>query len=92
MKQLFNDGFTFAKYSLKATKKELLTGSSAHRLLAPAPVDLPHDWMISQVNNLYEDSIGCYRKRFTIPKGSRCALGAPRYFLRFDGVYLHSRY
>ena len=52
MKQLFNDGFTFAKYSLEATADELLSGSSAHRLLAPAPVDLPHDWLIGQVNNL----------------------------------------
>lgn len=92
MKQLFNDGFTFAKYSLKASKEELLTGSSAHCLSTPAPVDIPHDWMIGQVNNLYEDSIGCYRKHFTIPKDSRCALGTPRYFLRFEGVYMDSRY
>lgn len=92
MKQLFNDDFTFAKYSLKASKDELLSGSSAHCLSAPAPVDLPHDWMISQVNNLYEDSIGCYRKHFTIPKDGRCALGTPRYFLRFEGVYMDSRY
>lgn len=92
MKQLFNDGFTFAKYSLKASKEELLSGSSAHCLSTPAPVDIPHDWMISQVNNLYEDSIGCYRKHFTIPKDGRCALGTPRYFLRFEGVYMDSRY
>ncbi len=91
MKQLFNDGFTFAKYSLEATTEELLSGSSAHRLSAPAPVDIPHDWMIGQVNNLYEDSIGCYRKHFTIPKDGRCALGTPRYFLRFEGVYMDSR-
>ena len=91
MKQLFNDGFTFAKYSLEATTEELLSGSSAHCLLAPAPVDIPHDWMIGQVNNLYEDSIGCYRKHFTVPKDGSCVLGTPRYFLRFEGVYMDSR-
>lgn len=92
MKQLFNDGFTFAKYSLEASVDELLSGSSAHCLSPGAPVDIPHDWMIGQVNNLYEDSIGCYRKHFTIPKDGRCALGTPRYFLRFEGVYMDSRY
>lgn len=91
MKQLFNDGFTFAKYSLEATTEELLSGSSAHCLSAPAPVDIPHDWMIGQVNNLYEDSIGCYRKHFTVPKDGPCVLGTPRYFLRFEGVYMDSR-
>ena len=91
MKQLFNDGFTFAKYSLEASKDELLSGSSAHCLCAPVPVDIPHDFMIGQVNNLYEDSIGCYRKHFTVPAADRDALGNPRYFLRFEGVYMDSR-
>ena len=91
MKQLFNDGFTFAKYSLEASASELLSGSSAHCLTAPAPVDIPHDWMIGQVNNLYEDSIGCYRKRFSFSKAGRCAPGNPRFFLRFEGIYMDSR-
>ena len=90
MKQLFNDGFTFAKYSLEASKDELLSGSSAHLLSAPVPVDIPHDWLIGQVNNLYEDSIGCYRKHFTVPRADR-APGKSRFFLRFEGVYMDSR-
>ncbi len=28
------------------------------------PVDLPHDWLIYDTKNLYEDSIGWYRKNF----------------------------
>ena len=91
MKQLFNDGFTFAKYSLEASKDELLSGSSAHCLTDPAPVDIPHDFMIGQVNNLYEDSIGCYRKHFTVPAADHDALGNPHWFLRFEGVYMDSR-
>ena len=91
MKQLFNDGFTFAKYSLEASEDELLSGSSAHCLCAPVPVDIPHDFMIGQVNNLYEDSIGCYRKHFTVPAADHDALGNPRWFLRFEGVYMDSR-
>lgn len=90
MKQLFNDGFTFAKYSLEASVDELLSGSSAHCLSAPVPVDIPHDFMIGQVNNLYEDGIGCYRKHFTVPTADR-APGESRFFLRFEGVYMDSR-
>ena len=90
MKQLFNDDFTFAKYSSEASKDELLSGSSAHLLSAPVPVDIPHDWLIGQVNNLYEDGIGCYRKHFTVPTADR-AFGESRFFLRFEGVYMDSR-
>ena len=64
MKYPFNNDWTFAKYSLEATEDELLSGSSSHCLTPEASVDIPHDWLIGQVNNLYEDSIGCYRKHF----------------------------
>lgn len=48
-----------------------------------APVQLPHDWQIWQVGNLYEDGTGWYRKRFDwCPEaGVRCAL-------YFEGVYM----
>ncbi len=92
MRQLFIDGWTFAKYSLEATEDELLSGSSSHCLTPEAPVDIPHDWLIGQVNNLYEDSIGCYRKHFTVSGlGGRFTLGNSRFFLRFEGVYMDSR-
>ncbi|MBO4325638.1 MAG: DUF4982 domain-containing protein, partial [Lachnospiraceae bacterium] len=81
---------TFAKYSLEASADELLSGSYAHLLSAPAPVDIPHDWLIGQVNNLYEDSIGCYRKHFTVPTADH-APEKSRFFLRFEGVYMDSR-
>ena len=28
------------------------------------PADLPHDWLIYDTKNPYEDSIGWYRKKF----------------------------
>lgn len=65
---------------------------SAHRMVDEfppvtgfQPVGLPHDWLIEQGNNLYEDSTGWYRKcmyfQFT---EDRIAL------LRLDGVYMDS--
>lgn len=49
------------------------------------PVGLPHDWLIEQGNNLYEDSTGWYRKCMDYQTmEDRIAL------LRFDGVYMDS--
>ncbi len=46
-------------------------------------VVLPHDWMIGQAENLYEDSVGWYRKRIELTDGEN-----KRRFLRFEGVYM----
>lgn len=75
MKTLFNDGWEFAKSSLEATDSSALTFE---------PVDLPHDWLIYDTQNLYENSIGWYRKRFTSTKEKEQIL------LCFDGVYMDS--
>jgi beta-galactosidase len=75
-KTLFNNGWEFAKSSLEVTEWTGLTFE---------PVDLPHDWLIYDTLNLYENSIGWYRKRFT------CAKEADRHIvLCFDGVYMDS--
>lgn len=50
------------------------------------PVDLPHDWLIYDTNNLYETSTGWYRKNFTYAKKPGI-----RTYIRFDGVYMDSR-
>lgn len=99
------------------------------------PVVLPHDWMIGQAENLYEDTVGWYRHRLileperiepenaklentepenVIPESAKLEnvipentepesvtsgnagqkietgmqSGTPRYFLRFEGVYM----
>lgn len=48
-------------------------------------IDLPHDWQISHVNNLYEDSIGFYKKILNISPQNKT-----RYVLYFEGVYMNS--
>ncbi|WP_239616387.1 glycoside hydrolase family 2 TIM barrel-domain containing protein [Cohnella mopanensis] len=74
-KTLFNEGWEFAKSGLEATDS---TGVHFQ------PVDVPHDWLIYQTLNLYEDGIGWYRKRFTYTKEAK------RILLCFDGVYMDS--
>ena len=68
--KLFNDGWQFTK------------GEPVNFL----PVELPHDWLISDVNNLHESGIGWYRRELDtsfLKEGQRL-------FLRFDGVYMDS--
>ncbi|MCD8337756.1 MAG: DUF4982 domain-containing protein [Lachnospiraceae bacterium] len=52
-----------------------------------SPVGLPHDWAIYGTETFYEDALGRYRKVFSWKKRAD-----ERVFLRFDGVYMDSRY
>lgn len=72
--RLFNDGWEFAKSDLETTD---------WRGLDFSPVDLPHDWLIYDTLNLYENSIGWYRRIYE-------HTGSHRVFLNFDGVYMDS--
>jgi beta-galactosidase len=74
-KMLFNDGWEFAKSSLEVTDYSGLNFE---------PVDLPHDWLIYNTLNLYENSIGWYRKKLSCSGSDRETL------LYFDGVYMDS--
>ena len=74
-KILFNDGWEFAKTGL-----DTLSYSG----LLFEPVGLPHDWLIYDTQNLYDNSIGWYRKSFNYSKSSQ------RLLLYFDGVYMDS--
>jgi|LSQX01.3.fsa_nt_gb beta-galactosidase len=60
-KRLFNDGWEFAKSTLETESVSDLKFES---------VDIPHDWLIYDTLNLYKNSIGWYRKRFTYIKGN----------------------
>ena len=73
---LFNSGWEFAKSSLDVTDSAGLTFE---------PVDLPHDWLIYNTLNLYENSIGWYRKRFTWTQEADRQI-----LVSFDGVYMDS--
>ncbi len=76
MKTLFNDGWEFSKQKI-GHENDDTAGMSF------SPVNLPHDWLIGQANDLYEDSVGFYRKRFTLKKESD-----KRYELYFEGAYM----
>lgn len=74
-KTLFNDGWEFTKSDLAATTSDNLKFE---------PIDIPHDWLIYNTLNLYENGIGWYRKKFTCRKGEK------QFLLYFDGVYMNS--
>jgi beta-galactosidase len=74
-KILFNDGWEFSKSGLEATDS---TG------LIFEPVDLPHDWLIYNTLDLYENSIGWYRRSFNYSDEEKAIL------LYFEGVYMDS--
>lgn len=74
-KILFNDGWKFAKSSLEVENCDNLKFE---------PVDIPHDWLIYNSLDLYENSIGWYAKNFTYAKEDKETL------LCFDGVYMDS--
>lgn len=75
-KTLFVKNWLFKKYDIDAPIMDLIDSDEFF------PVDIPHDWMISQVNNLYESSIGVYKKNWNITP-----VPSHNYILRFEGVY-----
>ena len=79
-KKLFNDGWEFTKQPLDTTFDEVLEKDSSFK-----PVELPHDWLIENTYDLYEDSTGWYRKRLDLVKEKETL-----YKIRFDGVYMDS--
>lgn len=79
MKRLFNDNWEFAK-TLVGTELEDLSKNN----IEFTPVDLPHDWLIYDTENLYEDGTGWYRRIYNTEKING------HVFLRFDGVYMNT--
>lgn len=75
MKRLFNDDWEFCEMPLGKEPED-----SEY-----SPVDIPHDWQIWHVKDLYRTSDGWYRKKFTAEKTAGRV-----YSLRFDGVYMDS--
>ena len=82
-KTLWNDNWYFAKTALAVNWEDRSLWEREMQ-----PVDLPHDWLIYDTKNLYEDSIGWYRKRFVYSaSGTKCDKSV---ILRFEGVYMDS--
>ena len=60
---LWNDNWYFAKTALGVNWEDRQIWEAKMQ-----PVDLPHDWLIYDTKNLYEDSIGWYRKNLPMPR------------------------
>lgn len=76
--RLWNDGWQFLKTKPGVSLEEALSNGNF------CDVHIPHDWMISHTEDLYENSIGWYRKRFHLSKSGE------RYAVRFEGAYMDS--
>ena len=62
-KTLFLNGWYFTKQPLGSTLEDIKERKETFRA-----VNLPHDWLIYQGKELYEDSTGWYRKVFSCEK------------------------
>ena len=79
-KYCWNDGWSFCKMSVDASPEE--AEARRERFM---PVDIPHDWLIYDTQNLYEDSTGWYRKSFTWDGNAE-----KKAFVIFEGIYMDS--
>ncbi len=82
---LFNQGWSFLKTPLGVEKGNVVTRKDEFQ-----PVDIPHDWMIYDTGNLYENSIGWYLKRLN--KESLALEEGEKVYIRFEGVYMDSTF
>ncbi len=78
--RLFTDGWEFAKTPLGTEMDSIDAGQYVFE-----PVELPHDWLIRDSRNLYENSCGWYRKELVLAEPV-----PEKVILRFDGVYMDS--
>ena len=76
MRSLINDGWSFVKLPCGSTFTEAEKAEYE-------PVDLPHDWLIRQENDLYESADAWYRREIKLPEDHE-----PIVMIRFDGVYM----
>ena len=79
-KYSWNDGWSFLKTSVGTSYAE-----AAARKEEFTAVNIPHDWLIYDVLNLYQDSIGWYRKRFFWQEKEE-----KKAFIIFEGIYMDS--
>ena len=77
MKKLINDGWMFAKLPIGSTPAD--TENAVF-----TPVDLPHDWLIWQTDDLYESTDAWYMRELEIEHET----ALPVSILSFDGVYM----
>ncbi len=76
-RKLFCDGWSFREAPLDTPYEDALSGEFT-------PVEIPHDYMIYDVNALYRDGEGWYKRVLNHKPDGRI------YILRFEGVYMDS--
>lgn len=79
MKQLFNNQWFFHKEALGTPIQTFFDTDDWQA------VDIPHDWMIYDSEDLYAQGISCYKKTFTVDD-----IGTDRISLLFEGVYMNN--
>lgn len=79
-KSLFTTDWKFHEFALGTPVDSMMSSG----LLKP--VNIPHDWMIGHVSDLYKDSLGFYKKEFYL--NPECD---HTYLVRFEGVYMDSK-
>ncbi|MGX7198543.1 glycoside hydrolase family 2 TIM barrel-domain containing protein [Enterococcus nangangensis] len=84
MKKLFNEGWEFSEQPLGQPTFDFTTVKEA----IWQSVRLPHDWLITDSENLYRDSEGWYRKAIYLDKTQKKAVN----MIEFDGVYVNSQF
>lgn len=77
-KRLFCDGWSFTEAPLGTEYDDIMKNG------AFVPVEIPHDWMISDTGDLYRTGEGWYRRTINYSPI------ADRTILRFEGVYMDS--
>ncbi|MBR6308253.1 MAG: DUF4982 domain-containing protein [Lachnospiraceae bacterium] len=79
IKSLFNNGWMFSEFELNTPFDKMINSPSLKT------TNIPHDYMIWHVNDLYKSEIGFYQKTFELAKNKNHT-----YILRFEGVYMDS--
>ncbi len=81
MRILFNDDWEFLKTDCETTMEQVQVRKADF-----SPVDLPHDWLIYNTEDLYENSFGWYMRNFEVERREG------RYLIYFEGVYMNSTF
>ena len=79
-KILWNDGWSFLKTEAGTTYEQVIPRSQEFKA-----VDIPHDWLIYDALNLYEDGTGWYKKNFVYEQNQD-----KKAFVTFEGIYMDS--
>lgn len=77
-KQLFNNGWQFTKQPIGTQLQTIIENN-----ITWSAIEIPHDWLIYDTNNLYETGEGWYKKNFLISSIAHQVIS-----LCFEGIYM----